>query len=568
MLDLIASLLISLFLVQAQSFSPSPSWKNTAINKTHDEQISISGEALSQLVANYNPNVGNFNDDPSRTNFIPGVFFYEMARFDQLTSQNKYEDNFNVYFGIIQQNNPTFRFPMYNLPINYDLTMTNPSLQFRLQATLIYGYSSVYAYRAYQNDSYLKYAEDSWLSGSQYTLSQAQPEIPKNSGYQNQCNGLTMTGGTFNNNSTNDLYISAASTGAFFVLSSLLAEATSNETYLDAAKQSANFIHNHLTNANGLIMDGISADNCSQTAQLSPSNSGIMIEGLAILMSIAHDTSMQQWMEDIISKSVLQSPWNDPHGIVDENSHLNTITGLVAAFERANGSQPDPRNLISEYLAVQYNAVLSNAAINGSDLYGADWTQAQSKSSSTDQTSALSILINALALGQETSPTSPSQSDSADDGKKNHVGAIVGGVIGSLGLIALTLLFLLYFRSWRRHHSRSLRHPSAIFIPPPTLLPNLTQPPSWNDLESSNNTSSPVTTSQNPTSYFSVSEKQSQLTDLPNPNAETPSGPQVNIDHHNVLSRIEVPTDELVRILAQRLQETQHGDSPPAYNAS
>ncbi|KAK7466238.1 hypothetical protein VKT23_004966 [Stygiomarasmius scandens] len=557
MLHSVALLPFVLSGILAQSLSPPPTWQNTTVNQTYNEQVNIADEALSETVSNYNPDIGNFNNDRTDTGFTPGVFLYEMARFDQLTGQNKYKGDVDIDFTAIQQKNLTLSFKT------------------------IYGYAAIYAHQAYQNDSYLQFAEDCWLVGFRFTVSQAQPAILKNSTYQSQCSGSTMDGGSFRTNSTSDSYINVASTG----LSSLLAEATSNETYLNAAKQSADFIHSHLTNANGLIMDGIFADTCDQGseqqgAKLSSANSGVTIEGLAILNSMTQNTTMQQWMENVVSKT-LQYSWNDDNGILNDNSHFNIIAGLVTAFERTNSS--DLQGLISKYLAVQYNAVLFNAAINGTNSYGDGWTKPQLKSSSSGQISALSILVNAMALDQEKSPpspsntseTSPSQSSSADNVKKTNVGAIVGGVIGSLGLIALTLLFLLCFRSWRRHHSRSLRHPSAIFIPPPTFS-NSTQHTDQNDLESSNDTSSPVTTSQNPSSYFSVSEKRSRRTGLPNlPNGETPRTPepQANVDQHNAPSEMEarrVPTDELVRILAQRLQqaETQHGDSPPAYNAN
>jgi len=80
----------------------------------------------------------------------------------------------------------------------------------------------------------------------------------------------------------------------------LLAQATSDPKYLNASLESAIFVHNHLTNSEDLIMDGIFADSCSlgpnnQGAHLSVFNSGLIIEGLAILNSMLHNSSMQEW---------------------------------------------------------------------------------------------------------------------------------------------------------------------------------------------------------------------------------------------------------------------------------
>lgn len=67
--------------------------------------------------------------------------------------------------------------------------------------------------------------------------------------------------------------------------------------YLEAARQSADFIRNHLYNAQNVVQDGISVranDSCSlnyETFQ-EPYNSGLMIEGLAILYSITQNASV------------------------------------------------------------------------------------------------------------------------------------------------------------------------------------------------------------------------------------------------------------------------------------
>ncbi|KAJ7114693.1 hypothetical protein C8R44DRAFT_629916, partial [Mycena epipterygia] len=79
-------------------------------------------------------------------------------------------------------------------------------------------------------------------------------------------------------------------------LSALLAEPTSDPVYLQAAEQSTDFIHAHLFNAQHVVLDSISGnanDSCALTSIMESYNSGLMIEGLAILASITQNVSTQ-----------------------------------------------------------------------------------------------------------------------------------------------------------------------------------------------------------------------------------------------------------------------------------
>jgi hypothetical protein len=81
-------------------------------------------------------------------------------------------------------------------------------------------------------------------------------------------------------------------------LSALLAEATSEEIYLQAAFDTAEFIHAHLY-MDFMIQNSISArqnDSCRVDAYIDPGFSGLVIEGLSILASISNKASTQQLM--------------------------------------------------------------------------------------------------------------------------------------------------------------------------------------------------------------------------------------------------------------------------------
>ncbi|KAJ7768882.1 hypothetical protein B0H16DRAFT_1263653, partial [Mycena metata] len=72
-------------------------------------------------------------------------------------------------------------------------------------------------------------------------------------------------------------------------LSALLAEATSDPMYLLAATESSTFIQTQLTNVQKLVQAGITADAksspCSVISDTDPTQSGLILEGLAILSS-------------------------------------------------------------------------------------------------------------------------------------------------------------------------------------------------------------------------------------------------------------------------------------------
>lgn len=66
--------------------------------------------------------------------------------------------------------------------------------------------------------------------------------------------------------------------------------------YLQAAIESANFIHSHLYNVRGIVQPDISGSSdhdplCEVLSDTEPYGSGLMIEGLAVLFSITKDTS-------------------------------------------------------------------------------------------------------------------------------------------------------------------------------------------------------------------------------------------------------------------------------------
>ncbi|KAJ6563034.1 hypothetical protein DFH09DRAFT_876129, partial [Mycena vulgaris] len=75
-------------------------------------------------------------------------------------------------------------------------------------------------------------------------------------------------------------------------LSALLAEATSDSLYLQAATNSADFIKAHLLNSLFQVQDTISAranESCASNSLAKSYDAGLAIEGLSILYSKTRD---------------------------------------------------------------------------------------------------------------------------------------------------------------------------------------------------------------------------------------------------------------------------------------
>ncbi|KAF7333712.1 Glycoside hydrolase family 76 protein [Mycena venus] len=137
---------------------------------------------------------------------------------------------------------------------------------------------------------------------------------------------ISMAGGTFWTTDAANPYIDALGTGSFLVLSALLAEATSDQMYLDAATQTADFVHAHLYNINNLVQDSISSranDSCAVNEVVMPYNSGLMIHGLGILTDITGNATMQDLLSDILLATIPNTAWQNPDGIVGGKSRAS-----------------------------------------------------------------------------------------------------------------------------------------------------------------------------------------------------------------------------------------------------
>ncbi|ESK90017.1 glycoside hydrolase family 76 protein [Moniliophthora roreri MCA 2997] len=260
-------------------------------------------------------------------------------------------------------------------------------------------------------------------------------------------------------------YINAFATGSYLLTTALLVEATMNSTYINSAIETESFYYFHLRNPQGVLQDGIEAATCAPTGFETelPCNSGLMMEGLAVLSSVTQNATISE------------QEWQGADGIIaadtGELGGQYIVRGLAAVYSRNTSS--DLRNYIEDYIGVQYNAVLNNARTQGSSIYSASWPGPPSSTfSGENQTNALSVLIAAIPLrepdgksGGERVPTptndEPNDATSMVGGEAHgertlNVGVIAGGVVGGLVAFVTILLGILL-----RKRQRQLWMPSS-----------------------------------------------------------------------------------------------------------
>ncbi|KAI3605426.1 glycoside hydrolase family 76 protein [Moniliophthora roreri] len=381
--------------------------------------------------------VGQLNDSSSYG--TAGRLYGDLAEFDLVTNQTIYKDRLLRLFS--QARTIESLFP--------NDTKSHRQLNF----ILAYAIAATRAYKAYSDKSFLEFAETAWRNGRQYTLSEddlrAGTITGKNLTLKKTCLSLSMAGGTFYITSPNHGYLNALATGSHFHhrATAYLAEATTNQTYIDLAIETETFYYYHLRNFQGAFLDGIDAATCTPgTEDAHPYNAGLMMEGLAVLANVTRNTTIEEHLMEVINKTVPNRSWQGVDGIIaaDTSGELSgqyIIRGLAAIYNRSKSF--DLRKYIRNYIGVQYNAVLGNARMQGSSIYGASWTGPPASTFSGEgQTNALVALVAAIPLRDEVSPTPTSggpnpTATSINDKNPTNVKAIAGGVFGGVVLLAL-----------------------------------------------------------------------------------------------------------------------------------
>ncbi|KAJ7037185.1 hypothetical protein C8F04DRAFT_420451 [Mycena alexandri] len=557
------------------------SWRKSNITTPLAERVRLAGAALDTAIDRLGIDGYFITDDATGT---AGDLYAQMALFDMATNQSKYETALGQYFEVVLQSGVNFSNSGLPHPFISD--------------SLAFGHAAAHAYTAYdRNPIFLQYAVDSWWWGREHTLSMqdiSARRFPRmNFTLVKVCQNATMAGGTFQNNDPNNSLVEGYASGYFLVLSALLAEATSDSVYLKAATESLSFIQSHLYKVNNTVEADISASAgsspCSVGSDTDPTQSGLMIEGLAILSSFTKNASTQNLLNELLLAVIPNTAWQGENGIVSEGADsgggdMNLLRGLGAVYSR-NLTTPELHRYIGDYIAVQFNAVVDLATSNGTDIYGDSWSGPPSADfSGLNQTDALGALISAIYLESDSmaassASLSPAPTSSASlvptpvpHHGRSKIGAIVGGTIGgvvALGIIAAAL----WFRQKRERPPPVF--PSALLYEPfpgatpspfiPSKSTAVTSPPSFHTAPGS------------PPPAFHLGTK-------PGEPQNSPRSPQVGSVALGGLNRMRsqavgpdieqaaeatsvLPTERLITLLNQRLQGRpwDEEDTPPDY---
>ncbi|KAJ6491064.1 hypothetical protein C8R45DRAFT_1213164 [Mycena sanguinolenta] len=428
--------LLAVLSVASQSI---PSSWNSTLTTSNAERVDIARGALEFAIAQ----LGTDGMLDTEIFSLTGNLYSQMAEFDIATNQtNNYKNTLEQYFAMVESTRPNFT------------------------DSATYGYAAAKAYTAYKDPSFLQYAVQSWWVGRSRTISQddlsAGKIAGKNFTLRKVCRNATMVGGTFQFNTTEDPTIEGFTTGLFLVLSALLAEATPDPAYLQAANESANFLHSNLFDPRNIVQSFIfgndtSDPTCGVGSNEDPDESGVMIEGLSILSSISKSDSTQNLLSDMLLASIFNRIWQGDNGIVSysndvvaggKTGSLNLLLGLGSAYTRQSINST-LRQHVGEYITVQFNAVIGLATVDGTDIYGQSWTGPPNSSfSGFNQITALGALISAIGLETVTSSL-PIVTPSTSPSKSNHTPAIVGGTVGGIIFLACILAILWLLRIQR-----------------------------------------------------------------------------------------------------------------------
>ncbi|KAJ6556453.1 hypothetical protein B0H19DRAFT_1377142 [Mycena capillaripes] len=246
------------------------------------------------------------------------------------------------------------------------------------------------------------------------------------------------------------------------------------------------------------------------------------------------------------------------------------------------------RQYVGNYIAVQFNAITDLATSSGSNIYTGSWTGPPGGAFlGWNQTTALGTLISAIGLDGPSSSSSsatPSSSANAIKGHKSSpLGAILGGTFGGLAVVAALGCALLWLR--RRQHRRDLEKPepqvaqlepflsptNAVSVSEHSFAPVAEQsfspiapvcaPPRsrYDEKRSDGHRSPPPPPISSSSAVVGTTMSPSTVS-----GSGTSDFSSVRAEH---VSASNLPTEQLVRLLNQRLQNHQwdEGEVPPEY---
>ncbi|KAJ7902789.1 hypothetical protein B0H14DRAFT_2667695 [Mycena olivaceomarginata] len=523
------------------------------------ERVTLAGAALKRSIEAL----------PTATEFRATVY-YQMADFDALTKNTTYADDLRDDISATTQSQKKAAKP-------------------ELSDWISVAHAAVRAYSAYKDPFFLSLANESWAFARSYTISQEDVAAGSMPGKDfTTCQGASMVGGTFETTNSTDPNIAGFASSYFLTVSAMLAEATSDPIYLNAAYDSVDFIVSHLL-ATNLVLSSISADpgdNCALDNAANSFNTGLMIEGLAVLYSITNNASTQALLNNVVAAAISNDDWQTADGIIAQGgSKLGDkyiVRGLAEAYKR-NAISPDVRVSVHDFIGVQFNAVVDLTTESGTAIYGGAWTGPPSVIfSQSNQTTAISALLSAMIL-DDVDPTSsisdppppPASSSTVPHSAKTPVSVVAGSVVGSVVLVVVGVaLWFVLRRRKRIAGPESSLAMSSVAPRPVTAVTVITasQTSPTSPTHPRNSIVKFDSSFEQPAQRHCVNEQAAQSpVDTVNA-AISPTSPVtltfLQSSSVTVLSPVEqLPTTELVRVLNERLRGRQWDEEevPPQY---
>ncbi|KAJ7469010.1 hypothetical protein FB451DRAFT_1255537 [Mycena latifolia] len=564
----------------------SSSWRKPEVTLSSAERVALANAALDQSISVI-----------STTAALRATVFSQMAEFDIVTNQTTNGDALQDY-----------------------LSAATTSKVALAQPESI-GHAAIRAYVTYKNPVFLDFANTSWAFARSYTISAddiaSSSVLGKDFKLETACQGASMLGGTFDTSNSTDPSI----TGFASTLSALLAEATSDPLYLNAALDSADFISAQLASTQNLIQDGISAsqdDACAVDSTENSFNTGLMIEGLSVLCSVTSNASTQALLNEVIIATISNDAWQTTEGIIARGASKfgdkYIVRGLATAYTR-NTTAPDLRTYVHDYLGVQFNAVIDLATSSGSGIYGGAWTGPPSAVfSQSNQTTAISALMGGILLpppdggpatGSVPTSSAPAPSGSSSvpvskHGRRPAPAVVAGALVGSVAVLAIGVGMWFILRR-RARAARPISFAPTMMAAAPTPEALVSRSSTFVSLSSqalprtsldkpalsAPETAAPDEPGGETTAHEqpSIPAPSQQANDQPvyDPLAQSPpddrtsrallsataSAPVAPPDAGSPMSPDHLPTTELVRLLNERLRHRQwdEEESPPEYGA-
>ncbi|PBK86117.1 hypothetical protein ARMGADRAFT_1128186 [Armillaria gallica] len=379
---------LSSYSVAAQDFKPPPTWINPNITQSKEYCLTTASKALKEAIHKINLADGQFHDGRYAD---AGILYAQMVEFDRLTNQTQYKDKLKDYFKCCRVDEAWLFSRAVRLAIFKEYFLIIDLLMIAAGwAVRNYGYAAARAYTIYGDHNFLAFAEASWASARQYTITLEQAESrtieTKQFTLASSCN-TTLAGGTYFLTLYNQL-----------VSCSHLLDSSSH-TVWTSIKSNSN-----------------QDSSCSKNLEISPCGSGTFIEGLAILAAsgIIDDAPTKDLLTSAVHAITSESLWQGADGVYNyDNDHSiggHCIAQALASIYEHNKTSSDLQAYIKAYISVQYNSVINlPRSLSNPNIYGSPWTGSSSTLfNSITQTLALTVFLGAIQLvdGQSSSSSS------------------------------------------------------------------------------------------------------------------------------------------------------------------